>query len=104
MKRNIRRRRRNQHSDNRKEDFIYFENGIVVESLPGTTFRVKIDRQGEEGNELPPIVLVCSLKTKLIKRRILVIKGDTVVVEVNPADMYYDEENNILKGIIVERK
>jgi translation initiation factor IF-1 len=104
VKRNIRRRRRNQHSESRKEDFIYFENGLVTESLPGTAFRVKIERKAEAGSELDPIVLVCSLKTKLIKRRILIIKGDTVVVEVNPADMYQDEENNILKGIIVERK
>jgi hypothetical protein len=40
----------------------------------------------------------------LIKRRVIVIKGDNVIVEVNPEDMYYDVENNILKGTIIRRK
>jgi translation initiation factor IF-1 len=100
--------RRTRPREPRKEDFIYFEDGLVTESLPGAQFRVKVKRLTKDKNtgediEHEPIQLVCLLKTKLIKRRVLVIKGDKVVVEVNPIDMYFDEENNILKGTIIER-
>jgi translation initiation factor IF-1 len=100
-------RRRPRPREARKEDCIYFD-GVVTESLPGVQFRVKVKRLTKDKNtgediELEPIHLVCHLKTKLIKRRVSIIKGDNVVVEVNPIDMYFDEENNILKGTIIER-
>lgn len=54
--------------------------------------------------EKSPILIICKLKTKLIKRKVMVVKGDRVVVEVNPEDMYFNEEMTHLKGIIIERK
>lgn len=99
------RRRRTIQIDERKEDFIYFEDGVVTETLPGTNFKVKVKRGPDEsGNQLPPIEIVCGLKAILIKRRVMIIKGDTVVVEVNPMDMYHDLDSNILKGTIIQRK
>ncbi len=104
-----RRRRRRNFAEQRKEDFIYFEDGVVVESLPSTTFKVRVKRLTKdkitgENKELEPMTIICHLRTKLIKRRVQIIKGDNVVVEVNPMDMFFDEENNILKGTIIERK
>lgn len=100
--------RRKRSREPRKEDHIYFENGSVIEALPSAQFKVKVKRLTKDKNtgenvELEPIVLVCHLKAKLIKRRVMIIKGDTVVVEVNPTDMYFDEDQNILKGFIIER-
>ncbi len=100
--------RRKRRSEPRKEDHIYFENGLVVETLPGTTFKVKVPIEGKKdqaeiSEEERFIQIICHLKTKLIKRKVLIIKGDNVVVEVNPEDMYHDEINKILKGTIIER-
>lgn|GEM_PF-3253499 len=100
------RRNRSSFDDSRKEDFIYFEDAVITEALPGTSFRVKVKRTSQDPNVvLPDIQLVCSLKSKLIKRRVRVIKGDSVVVEVNPEDMYYNlNDTSILKGAIIQRK
>ena len=83
---------------------MYFDNGIVVETLPGTVFKIKVDRSSKDGEAVEPIFIICKLKTKLIKRRVLIIKGDKVVIEVNPEDMSYNSESNLLKGTIIERK
>jgi len=101
-----RRRRKSSFDDSRKEEFIYFEDGVITEALPGTNFRVKVKRVSQDPNiELADIQLVCALKSKLIKRRVKVIKGDSVVVEVNPADMYYNvNDTTTLKGTIIQRK
>jgi translation initiation factor IF-1 len=98
-------RKRRPQIEERKDIFMYFDNGIVTETLPGTTFKVKVTRESsDETKSMPPIMLVCNLKTILIKKRVIIIKGDNVIVEVNPEDMYYDIENNILKGTIIRRK
>lgn len=101
-----RRRRKSSFDDSRKEEFIYFEDGVITEALPGTSFRVKVKRVSQDPNiELDDIQLVCALKAKLIKRRVRVIKGDSVVVEVNPEDMYYNlNDTTTLKGTIIQRK
>lgn len=100
------RRRKKSFDDSRREEFIYFEDGIITEALPGTSFRVKVKRKSQDPNiELSDIQLVCALKSKLIKRRVRVIKGDSVVVEVNPGDMYYNlNDTTTLKGTIIQRK
>jgi translation initiation factor IF-1 len=89
----------------RKEDYIYFENALVTEALPGTLFKLKVDLKAKSNTEekIPSIQIVANLKTKLIKKKVLIIKGDKVTVEVNPTDMYFDEEDKILKGLIIER-
>lgn len=77
-----------------KEDMIYFD-GRVVETFPGTQFGVEIKRR----NDLPSLMIKCSLKPSLIKRRVMVIKGDEVKVEINPEEM----ANTPIRGTIVER-
>lgn len=52
-------------------------NGVVVEALPGTLFRVKVN----EGHEV-----LCTLSGKLRQNHIMIILGDKVVVEVSPYD------------------
>jgi translation initiation factor IF-1 len=80
------------------DDKIYFDNGVVTETLPGTIFKIKVERN----STLDPIFLVCGLKTKLI-RNVKIIRGDKVKVEVNPVDMYFKQDEGILKGTIIQR-
>jgi len=97
-------RRRVRRLENRKEDYIYFDNAEIVETMPGVMFKVKVTRKSlDKDKELPPIFIICNLKAKLIKRRVMMIKGDRVTVEVIPSDMYFSQEENILKGTIIER-
>jgi translation initiation factor IF-1 len=103
FKRSGGRRRRSNTDVERKEDFLYFDSGVVVECLPGTTFKVKVARKKLDV-ELPPIFIVCSLKAMMIKRRVMIIRGDVVTVEISPSDMYYGDSKEILKGQIIERK
>ncbi len=65
---------------------VYRKNGIVLESLPSTHFRVKLD----EGKEI-----IAHLAGRLRIYRIKILPGDKVIVEMNP----YDEN----RGRIVYR-
>lgn len=87
-----RRQRTTQYDDNK----IYFE-GKVVETFPAAVFGVEVLRK----NGLPPMFIKASTKTALKVRRIMIIKGDMVRVEVNPEEMATEEGS--LKGTIVER-
>lgn len=89
-------RRRKKVSTNFKDEMIYFE-GKVIETFPGTVFGVEILRK----NDLPPLFIKASLKSFLKKRRLMIIKGDKVRVEVNPLEITPDTE--VLKGTVVER-
>jgi translation initiation factor IF-1 len=60
--------------------------GVVIEALPSTNFRVKLD-EGEE--------ILCHLAGKLRIYRIKILPGDKVTVEISP----YDEK----RGRIVYR-
>ncbi|CAO5677093.1 MAG: Translation initiation factor IF-1 [Holosporales bacterium] len=60
-----------------KEDLIEFS-GVVVELLPNTTFRVKLDNDH--------IVLAYN-SGKMRKNRIRVLVGDRVTVEMTPYDL-----------------
>ncbi|MCC7357294.1 translation initiation factor IF-1 [Candidatus Uhrbacteria bacterium] len=59
------------------KDFIVVK-GVITESLPATTFRVKLDN-GQ--------FLLCHLAGKLRKNRIRLTPGDEVEVEVSPYDL-----------------
>lgn len=62
------------------------KSGVVLESLPSTNFRVKLD----DGREV-----LCHLAGKLRMYRIKILPGDKVTVEMSP----YDEK----RGRIVYR-
>ena len=64
----------------------YRKQGAVVEALPNTTFRVRLDDGGEA---------LCHLAGKLRINRIKILPGDRVTVEMSP----YDEK----RGRIVYR-
>lgn len=61
-----------------KEDTIPVE-GTVVEALPNTTFRVKLDGNGHE--------VLAHLSGKMRKNYIRVLPGDHVRIELSPYDL-----------------
>jgi translation initiation factor IF-1 len=60
-----------------KEDAIQME-GTVVETLPNTTFRVKL----ENGH-----IVTAHISGKMRKNYIRILKGDNVTVELTPYDL-----------------
>lgn len=62
-------------------------NGIVVEALPNTLFKLKIDNQKEE--------LLAYLSGKMRLYRIKVLVGDKVIVELEP----YGGKGRIIKRV-----
>jgi translation initiation factor IF-1 len=74
----------------RKPDKVYFE-ATVTETLPGVKFKVKVDR--DKG--LEPLIINADLKSFLKVKRVKIIKGDKVWIEVDPMDLS--------KGVIVSR-
>lgn len=61
-----------------KKDCFELE-GVVVENLKGTQFRVKLD-----ANDL---VVTCTLAGKLRMNNIRILEGDKVTVEVSAVDV-----------------
>lgn len=82
-------RRRKPASYDKKEDKVYFE-GVVAETLPSVRFKVRIDRKN-----LEPLILECQTKSILKVKKVKIIKGDFVTVEVDLEDLS--------KGLIVKR-
>ncbi len=60
-----------------KDDSIEFE-GTVSETLPNTTFRVRL----ENGHEI-----IAHISGRMRKNRIRVLAGDKVLVEMTPYDL-----------------
>jgi translation initiation factor IF-1 len=89
-------RKKNRRETKFQEDRIYFE-GKVIETFPATVFGVEIQRK----NGLAPLIVKAGLKTVLKLRKVMIIRGDNVKVEINPEDMA--SEDGILKGTIIER-
>lgn len=55
--------------------------GQVVENLPNTTFKVKLDKQYDEK------IILCYLSGKMRKNFIKILPGDRVKIEVTPYDL-----------------
>ena len=60
-----------------KEDHIEFE-GEVIDTLPNTTFRVKLENDHE---------IIAHTAGRMRKNRIRVLAGDRVTVEMTPYDL-----------------
>ena len=60
-----------------KEDSIEMQ-GVVIDSLPNTTFRVKLDN----GH-----IINAHISGRMRKNYIRILTGDTVVVELTPYDL-----------------
>ena len=60
-----------------KEDNLEFE-GEVIETLPNTTFKVKLENDHE---------IIAHTAGKMRKNRIRVLAGDQVTVEMTPYDL-----------------
>lgn len=61
---------------NQNKNFLR-QSGIVLESLPSTNFKVKLD----DGNEM-----IAHLAGRLRINRIKILPGDRVTVEISPYD------------------
>lgn len=61
-----------------KDDVVVLE-GEIVENLPNTLFRVKIENSEK--------ILLCYLSGKMRKNYIKILPGDKVRVEVTPYDL-----------------
>ncbi|MBI2309738.1 translation initiation factor IF-1 [Candidatus Collierbacteria bacterium] len=59
--------------------------GEIIESLPNTLFRVKIDDNVVE--EIRGKTILCTLSGKMRMYRISVMPGDRVRIEVSPYDL-----------------
>jgi translation initiation factor IF-1 len=81
--------KRARKSFEKKDDKMYFD-GVVIDTLPGVQFKVKIPRKTGD-----PLILVCLTKSILKVKRVKIIKGDSVTVELDPQDLS--------KGLIVSR-
>lgn len=60
-----------------KEEVLEFS-GIIIELLPNTTFRVKLDNDHE---------IIAHTAGRMRKNRIRVLAGDKVMVEMTPYDL-----------------
>lgn len=69
-----------------KKDVIRVR-GDVIESLPGSTFRVKLSNEH---------VILCHISGRIRKHYIRILTGDRVIVELSPYDL--------TKGRIVYRE
>ena len=65
-----------------KDDVIEFE-GVVVETLPNTLFRVKLE--GSNGKEGPTVL--AHISGKMRQNNIRILEGDKVTVEMTPYDL-----------------
>jgi len=70
-----------------KEELIKM-NGVVIEVLPNTIFRVELD-------EMPGTIITAHASGKIRKNKIRVLRGDKVELEMTPYDL--------TKGRIVRR-
>jgi translation initiation factor IF-1 len=61
-----------------KEDSIEMD-GVVVETLPNTTFRVKLNQNGH--------IITAHISGKMRKNYIRILTGDKVKVELTPYDL-----------------
>ncbi|MDR3078428.1 MAG: translation initiation factor IF-1 [Rickettsiales bacterium] len=62
-----------------REDVITLQ-GIVVELLPNTVFRVRLDGMDD-------MVITAHISGKIRKNKIRILKGDKVEVEMTPYDL-----------------
>ena len=60
-----------------KEDNIEFE-GLVVETLPNTTFKVKLENDH---------IITAHISGKMRKNYIRILTGDKVLVDISPYDL-----------------
>ena len=67
-----------------KEDLIEFE-GVVVEVLPNTTYRVELENKAAAGNK--GHIVLAHISGKMRKNHIKVLLGDKVTVEMTPYDL-----------------
>lgn len=69
----------------KKEGVIIVE-GEVVENLPNTLFRVKLNIEGQ-AKDAEDKIIICYLSGKMRKNYIKILPGDKVRIELTPYDL-----------------
>jgi translation initiation factor IF-1 len=69
----------------KKEGVILVE-GEVVENLPNTLFRVKLNIEGHT-KDAEDRIIICYLSGKMRKNYIKILPGDKVRIELTPYDL-----------------
>lgn len=69
--------------------------GVIIETLPNTTFRVKVILKDQEGNPTQELIILAHISGKMRMNYIKILPGDRVKVEISP----YSPD----KGIITYR-
>lgn len=64
---------------------VFIVEGVVVENLPNTMFRVKLAERSPEG--LPGRVILCHLAGKMRLHYVKLLPGDLVRIEMNKLDL-----------------
>ena len=90
--RNPNRKKRDKKWFERKPDMLYFE-AVITDTLPGVKFIARVDR----GPDLEPLMLKCDVKSCLKVKRVKIIKGDKVWLEIDP-------KVSLTHGVIVSRQ
>lgn len=65
-----------------KDDFIE-RTGVITETLGSARFKVTIDKNGDPNDILGDRSVVCSISGKMRKRRIRIVLGDKVKLEIH---------------------
>ena len=77
-----------------KQDLIEMD-GEVIETLPNTTFRVKLDNDH---------VVTAHISGKMRKHYIRILTGDKVKVEITPYDLSKTNAANAIKMVTIAKK
>jgi translation initiation factor IF-1 len=70
---------------NNGDKSIFIVEGVVVENLPNTMFRVKLSDRSPE--DLPGRVILCHLAGKMRLHYVKLLPGDSVRIEMNRLDL-----------------
>jgi len=74
----MKKNKKKKHVNIERDDKLVLK-GVVLEALPGTLFKVKVDKTSA--------IVLCGLSGNLRQNHIMVIPDDNVTIEVSPYDL-----------------
>lgn len=69
------------------KDNVIIVEGEVIENLPNTLFRVKLNLPDQGQNPEEEKIILCYLSGKMRKNYIKILPGDKVKIELTPYDL-----------------
>lgn len=73
--------------DNTGKENVILVEGEVIENLPNTLFRVKLNLQGQNPGPDNEKIILCYLSGKMRKNYIKILPGDKVKIELTAYDL-----------------